>query len=177
MNKENRWAFSIANVFGVTSPNNKSRKVITPIAIPIPFSPHISMDTDATKVDAAIFTNILPIRTAESNRTGFCNKDLIALVLLPLSSIFRRVKEFREKRAVSEPEKKAESMSRINTKKILYIMYDKNYLNFSFNSHMVALTTSEARSIVNFFSVFLLPLMAHTISPVSTETRRAEKDT
>ena len=108
-----------ANDLGVISPNTRSNKVITIIAIPIPDSPMRPISNDVAVAVAATLTSSFPIKIVVIKRRGserkseimrkrrgssFCSCFNLALV--------------KEKKAVSEPEKKAERKRRPITKKI-----------------------------------------------------------
>ncbi len=86
-------------------------KVITPVEIARPLVPKTFKAREVTKLEARMFTNILPTRIVIRLLLG---RAIIWEINLPLFPIAFIVKGLREKRAVSAPEKKAERQRQTN---------------------------------------------------------------
>jgi len=61
-----------AKVLGIISPNTKTRKVITPVAIPTPLEPNMFIATTVARDAAPILTRLFPMRSVMINLWGLC---------------------------------------------------------------------------------------------------------
>ena len=114
--QEKSSACEMAKVLGVISPKTKSKKVAYPTARPSPFCPLTRIKAWVTKALVVIFTSIFPVRMVFSVRRGESNNCAIrALCLGFFSFSLRNCILDKEKRAVSEAEKRPENISKITS--------------------------------------------------------------
>lgn len=111
--RETLSAFCDAKVFGVISPKTRIKNVMTPVAIPIPLDPNSSVNMIVASEAAPIFTRLFPIRIVMINLCGFClRRYKTAAPFFPCLTRDFTLIWLRDIRAVSTPEKNADSINR-----------------------------------------------------------------
>ena len=111
--------FCAAKVFGVISPKTKIKKVITPVAIPIPAEPNKSMNRTVAREAAPMLTRLFPMSMVIISLWGLCfilsRTDAPFLPCLTRDFTFIWLIDIS---AVSMPEKNADKKSSTNRIKI-----------------------------------------------------------
>src|SRR5699024_860329 len=112
----------LARSFGVISPNNSKRTVVTIVAIVAPYVGDNWTKNRVAIAELAIFTKLFPIKIVDNKESNLLCKFKASLAfLLPFSASFCRRMRLTDVKAVSEEEKNAENKTKMIKNKILLI--------------------------------------------------------
>ena len=118
--REMRSGYRTARLFGVTSPQSRSMSVVATIAMYSPPSPYRRSASEVEVTASATLTNSLPIRKVMIRLVGCWSMAAMRRPTMPPRSRMRSTwTVLSEKRAASDPEKKAEQTSRMAMSKSL----------------------------------------------------------